>query len=379
MGISKVGNKNINIVDAYTGTPAEVEKNGGLAVNIQDQTSKPIDVFFSQSISNFTLSTDNIESGVSSLVYTFEATGGHGIVSGNEIILLDVVADRFFYAEVKNVVTNTITVDRPIDHIFAAVSTLGRIVTTQMAVDGGSTEQIFSLRAGSVPLDFTRIIFSMLCDSALDDGKFGNITKLNRGIVFRIVNSFQKTIFNFKTNGEIAQFCFDLKYSDKAPAGNEGMTARITFAGQSKHGVTLRISENDVIQWVIQDDLTDLVSFRIAAQGHEVIQGAGLPSGKKIESYDLNPGEWSRISNAGESGSVWQKNKEGNTTIYISHTAQEGADTIPIESTVNMDLGKSAELPNDAQSLLMLDADSEDDVFYATIIGTDGDVLTDMK
>jgi hypothetical protein len=244
--------------------------NGGLDINIQDQHTTLIDSYFLQSVSNFTISADITASTLTTLEYDFEATAGHGLAGGNEIILLDTSADRAFYATVMNVATNTITLDRPIDYAFAASTTLGRIATSQMAVDGSSTEQIFTVRAGTVPFDITRVIIQMVHSAAGDDGKFGGITAISRGLVMRSIDGVQNTIFNFKTNGDIRNFCFDLTYSDKAAGGENGTGARITFGGQSKHGVTIRLSGTDSLQWVVQDNLTGLTSLRIVAQGHEV-------------------------------------------------------------------------------------------------------------
>lgn len=247
------------------------EKNGGIPVNIQDQTSEPIDAFFAQSILNFTLSSDTVASGITSLVYSFDATPGHGIAPEDEILLLDPTGNRSFFAIVKTVVVDNIGVDRPIDHVFPSATALGRIVTTEMAVNGSLVSpEIFSLRSGSIATDITRVLISMLDSSSMDDGLFGGIPALDNGLVFRIVNGFQKTIFCFKTNGEIKQFCYDLSYADRAPAGKFGLSSRITFGGQSKHGVTLRIQDTDVLQWIVQDDLTDLDSMKIAAEGHFV-------------------------------------------------------------------------------------------------------------
>jgi len=260
------------IVDS-TGSEWKVEANGGMPINIQDQTSKPIDAYFARSLSNFTLSADTGVSGIAvgTFVYTFTATAGHGISATDEILLLDVALDRSFFAVVTNVATNVITVDRPIDHDFTvAVTTLGRVVSTQMNVNGSVTPIVFSARAGVNEIDFTRFIIRMLDSTSMDDGKFGGITALTNGLVFRIVNSFQKTIFNFRTNGEIANFCFDTKYADRAPGGQYGFSGRITFAGPSKHGVTLRIGTDDVLQWVVQDDLTGLDVLQVVGQGHEV-------------------------------------------------------------------------------------------------------------
>jgi hypothetical protein len=259
------------IITDLDGDIANVGLNSGLDVNVSDQTTEPEDILFVQEISSFTLAADTTASGITagSLVYDFTATAGHGIAPLDEIILIDQASERVLQAEALNVVGNVITLDRPIDFAYPSATTLGRITTSNMAVDGSVTPQIFTARAGSTPLDFVRFIVTMLDDTSMDDGKFGGITALSDGLVFRIANSFQKTIFNFKTNGDIAQFCYDTSYASKAPGGQYGFNARITFGGPSKHGVVLRITSNDVLQWVVQDDLTNLISLRIAGEGHK--------------------------------------------------------------------------------------------------------------
>lgn len=262
------------IKDGDTGVTAAVEDNDGqgcLAVCVQDQVTETIDSLFNQEISSFTISADTTASTQTTLNYIFTATGGHGLALDDEILLLDTVGDRALQATVRNVATNTITIDRPIDHVYPSASTLGRIVTSNMAVDGSTTPEIFTFRAGADAVDIVRLIITMLGGStAMDDGKFGNISALTNGMVLRIYNGLHKTIFNFKTNRDIKQFCYDVQYSDNAPAGSTGLSARITFGGQDKHGVVLRVSDDDVIQWVIQDDLTGLTNLTGSAQGHKV-------------------------------------------------------------------------------------------------------------
>lgn len=248
---------------------------GNQNVLLADQISKPLDSYFAQEVSDFTLSSPTGVSTKDTLVYTFEATAGHGIVDpvegvNNEILLLDVVGNRSFYAEVLDVDGNTITVDRPIDHLFP-VTSLGRKVITNMNVNGSGTPQIFTIRAGVIPVDITRILLTISDAGSMDDGKFGALDKLTRGLVIRIVNSFQVTIFCFKSNGEIKQFCYDGQYTPAAqgPSGQESFAARITWGGQSKHGVVLRISGTDVVQVIVQDNLEGLNTLKVAAQGHD--------------------------------------------------------------------------------------------------------------
>jgi len=240
-----------------------------LDMNLQDQTTPTVDTYFLQSISNFTVATDTPVSTVSVLEYDFDATSGHGITAGNEILLLDIAGDRSMYAVVMGVATDTITLDRPLDNSFPAATTLGRIVSREMAVNGAVTPQIFTVRGGALQShDITRMFITMLDDSAMDDGKFGGISALTRGLVLRIVNGIQVNIFNFKTNSDIKQFCYDLTYSDKAAAGLHGLSARMSFGGNDKHGVVLRLDGLDALQWIVQDDLTGLTSLHASAQGH---------------------------------------------------------------------------------------------------------------
>jgi len=247
-----------------------LESNGAVPVNIQDQHSPTVDALFAQAISNFTISADTTAATPTTVPNTFTATAGHGIVATDEIILLDVAQNRSFSSIVTNVATNEITTAKPLDDTYAAATTLGRIVTTNMNVDGSVTPQIFSARAGTVELDITRVIITMIASTSMDDAKFGGIPALTNGFAFRILNGFSKTIFNFQTNQDIKQFCYDVDYSDKAPAGSYGFSARISFAGQDKHGVTLRIGENDYLQWLVQDNLTAMDSVKVSLMGHEV-------------------------------------------------------------------------------------------------------------
>jgi hypothetical protein len=246
------------------------ESNGGVPVNIQDQTSGSIDSYFNRELGSFTLASDTVASGLTTLNYVFEAAASHGLAPGSEILLLDVAGDVALQAVVIGVSTNTISIDRPIDHAFPVATTLGRLVSSNMNVDGSSTPVIYTYRAGAAPNDITRYILTMLGSTAMDDGKFGDLAALTRGLILRIYNGVHLTVFNFKTNLDIKQFCYDVNYAEKAPAGNTGLTARMTFGGQDKHGVVHRISGSNAIQWIVQDDLRGLDRLKSAVEGHHV-------------------------------------------------------------------------------------------------------------
>jgi hypothetical protein len=260
------------MVTDNTGEIAHITGNA-IDVAVQDQATPPVDSYFLKSISTFSIVSNTLQSGVTNLEYYIFVDSTNGIVAGTEILLLDTASNKDFYAEVKIVTNNMLRVDRPIDHAFPTNSTLGRTVTSEMAVDGSITPQIYTARAGAIPRDITRVIVTIIDNASMDDGKFGGILSLSNGFVFRIVDSFNKTIFNFKNNGEFGNFCYDTAYvpASQGPLGSEGFKARITFGGQAKHGVVLRIQDDDVLQWIVQDNLSNLVSLKAVLQGHLTI------------------------------------------------------------------------------------------------------------
>ena len=244
----------------------------GYDVTLQDPTSPLIDSYFLQSTGTFSLAADMVASTVDILEYDMLATAGHGIIVTDEILLIDVLDDISFYAVVVGVAGDVITLDRPIDHSYEAATTLGRTVISNMAVNGSITPQIFTVRGGALEAhDITRMFLTMLSASSMDDGKFGSLLALTNGLVLRVVDGYQQVIFNFKTNQDIKQFAYDLSYSTKSAAGQHGLVARMSFAGQDKHGAVIRLNNVDALQWIVQDDLTGLISIKGSAQGSHVV------------------------------------------------------------------------------------------------------------
>ena len=72
---------------------------------------------------------------------------------------------------------------------------------------------------------------------------------------------------------------------------------------------------------------------------------------------------WTRITEAGESGTCWKKAGKG---IVIDHTDQETADTLPLSNeNITVDKSKRIPLDEDSGDVLSLPADNETDIFYA--------------
>ena len=246
-----------------------LEANGGVPVNIQDQTSAPVDIFFQQAKTGVisTVATETAEDDL-----TLELADASNFTVGDYLGMFRVAGSEFYFGEILSKNVNQVTLDTPIDFAFP----VGSVVigsSRELNVDGSSTTQVYDVRGGGTEeIDITRIIIKMETSGVPDYSKFGDLTKLVKGIVLRRNNGTMNNIFNVKTNGELANLTFDLDVLQASnPAqGINGLVCRMTFAGQDKHGVAIRLALGDALELLIQDDLRAIDSFRIIAQGHIV-------------------------------------------------------------------------------------------------------------
>ncbi len=197
---------------------------------------------------------------------TITLQAGHSLVVGNCIHLKE--DTRFYQGTVLTVVTNTITLDMPLDFAFTTAAS-GQRCTQSLNVNGSAAEQIAHINppAGAI-WNIIRLIIHITDGTAMDNSTFGGISALTNGIVLRVKNGFYSNVFNIKNNGDFIEHSFDVAYDDKAPAGTFGFRARTTFAGLDKRGVIVRLTDTDELQLLINDDLTALLDFAIVAQGH---------------------------------------------------------------------------------------------------------------
>jgi hypothetical protein len=256
----------------------KIQADGSLDVNMQDQTTRPLDLYFHQQQGTVTTTTaltvkDTYTVDVAS-VTDFSLGDTIGIFSGG---LDGNIEGAFYFGEVLNITGTTITIDSPMDTVFQIGSPVASL-TKEMNVNGSVTPQVFSIQAGgatgTIDVDITRILPKMITTNPPEFSMFGDIVGgLTRGLVIRRVNGLTQNIVNWKTNGEIANFMFDLDFYDQTrPQGVNGIVGRFTYAGQSKHGVAVRLDPGERLDIIIQDDLTSLLSFRMVAEGHEVTE-----------------------------------------------------------------------------------------------------------
>lgn len=241
---------------------------GGVEVSIQDQTSRPFDVRMFQTVNpNITISEQTTIGS-----YDVNLTSGHGLIVGDQFsIIQDNGIQQILFGVVLGVNGDTITMDTPVPYNFTVAESLAFESIEEMRVDGSTTPQVFSVENPfSESADITRMMFHITDNSAMDDALFGGINSLTRGIVLRkrLLNGDYVNIVNIKNNGQFGEVAFDKNYDPKAPSGVFGLTVRLTFAGQDKHGVAIRIKQGEAIEVVVQDDLTGLVSFTTMVEGH---------------------------------------------------------------------------------------------------------------
>lgn len=257
-----------SIVDKLTGKSVSVERNGGMAVNIQDQHTQIFDILFEQTTNTTTLS-----SAASKGDKTLTLTSVTGFEDTKEVILL--AADGVIIAnQVGAASGNDINIDTPLPYDIASDTVVFSAIVN-MNVDGSSTSQSFKIGPiGSTSVDVTNIAGVIQDATAMDGGTFGGLTALTEGIVFRHYDSSEDTfinIWNAKTNGDLKLISKgNADYDDKGKSGSYQFNFVYELSGQENHGVTIRLDEGDYLEILIQDDLTGLTFFQILMMAHLV-------------------------------------------------------------------------------------------------------------
>jgi len=208
--------------------------------------------------------------GVTSQDITINVVSAAGLSVGDIIELRNGYDNIELPFVIRAIVVNAVTLNRPADRNYAIGDAIQSVVRN-MAVDGSVTPVSFKIippTTGPESLyQVTRLLPSMIHASAGDDGKFGGIAALDNGVVIRTIEEgevFSRTVW--RTNGDMRADMFNLEYSDKAPAGNNGTAGRWTIK-ESEAIFELSGAGGDYMEALIQDDLTGLIDFGIKGQG----------------------------------------------------------------------------------------------------------------
>lgn len=238
-------------------------------VSLQDQASDIIELALFRSLGTVTLASPITEG-----QYQFTLVAGHGVVVGNMISI--VYAGKWYQCVVTNVATNVITVGSPLDFDVPVVGSILRRGTDNMASASASQASplIYSVAPpAGVKWHLTRFSLHIMDGTAMDDATFGGIAALTNGCVLRIIDGYTKNILTLRTNHDIFLHGDETSYSAKAPSGKYGLFSIKRLGGQENTGVVALLdgTAGDRIEFLIQDDLTNLDEMHVIAMGHKVI------------------------------------------------------------------------------------------------------------
>lgn len=250
-----------------------IDKNGGVPVNIQDQTTKPIFLNFNNVANSTTL-----KSQATMDARTIDLTDTTGTAAGKYIIIFDPSSGNFsFYTQLGAAVGDTITLDTPLDFSYPAGSFVD-VSDINLAVNGLVTPKVFGLRGVGTPtgveltVDITGINFFCLASSAVELSLFADVTALTNGLVLRKRNDDIVNIANIKSNGQIASIAniFVITEATNPAQGQDGFYGSVDFAGQMNLGVAIRLPIGEDLEFIIQDNLSGITFLAVTASGHVI-------------------------------------------------------------------------------------------------------------
>lgn len=245
---------------------------GGMDVNIQDQTTRPMFLPFAQETATITTLTAPTVINLNVL----DVADASGFSAGD---IVGVFGGSFYFATVVSTAAGVINTNAPLDFAFPVVGSIVQKVNTEMNTDGSSTPQVFSVRgAPGFDIDITRILLTMITDDPIDMKGFADsATPLPVGLHFRRRDGVYQNFFTIQKNIDFVKVAYDAnRYSGGGPQDVDALSMRLTFGGQSKIGVVVRLSgQDDRLEVINQDDLSaggdyNINSFQVIAEGHIV-------------------------------------------------------------------------------------------------------------
>lgn len=261
--------------------PVPVSITGENRVYISDQTTRAFSTRINKNLQSFVNLQESTIIGSYFIklpgIYTTDYTG-----KGLALFLPIGPIPQLYFGTILQQTTHTgppsytdFYMDTPIPYVFPDTGTYGFFYDVEMNVDGSGLgqEKVYTLpNIFDVPLNITRLIPHILGKggSSMDDAKFGSIPALPRGVVLRkkLIDDTYINYWTVHSNGEFRELAYDVTYIPPAPSGSPGFGCRLTYGGQDKHGVVIELLPGEEIQMIIQDDLTDLDSFRCMFEGH---------------------------------------------------------------------------------------------------------------
>ena len=281
-----------DVINANITSPLEVSDRGGVGipVYVQDQTTDMLDLLFLES------KTSDLLLGVDTVIDDrfIILAAGHGLTNANSAgHILEVshtLNNRFYQGEIIDITGDTVTLAPPMSDVFtvaeSVVSTgnpnMCEDTATGVPVDGSVTPAIFAVKPlPSQSGDITRILFAITSKNEPDLSVFGGAEALAVGMTLRVkrADGSYKNLYTYRSNFDFAVHGFDTAtFTPKGGNATYGFGARVTFAGQSKHGVAVRLDGalGEELQIVIFEEMDNTGSGNLTVQC--VAEGSELQS-----------------------------------------------------------------------------------------------------
>jgi len=189
-----------------------------------------------------------------------DVSAGHGFVAATGEYVYVRSGDIFIQMKVVSVASNAITVEMPVDMPFPLDATVIR-GNIGMNVNGlaSPTKFEFTLDSASgaiTPIDISTIVITMQHGTNVpDDGKFGGLGALLKGMYFRKINGVKTNLGNYQTNQDFKRVGGAVEYTSKAPSGTNG--TNIMFEIEKTFGQIIRLDpkSDDGIESLVRDNI----------------------------------------------------------------------------------------------------------------------------
>lgn len=155
------------------------------------------------------------------------------------------------------------------DEIFAILLSNGS--TTNANGDYSTTPSYFAIQPPSGEIYIlSRFVVGIEDNAGMDITSYGNGISITKGIMIQLVKN--GTVINMTTdpiqhNGDWGKYCYDI-YLHEWGQGNDYALARCSFFKSGAY-IKLNGSENDKLQFLLEDDFSDLVEHTFVIQGYK--------------------------------------------------------------------------------------------------------------
>ena len=185
-------------------------------------------------------------------------SAGHGFTgaAGEHIVMYE--NNRYLQLAVTGVATNAISIAEPSTVAYTVADAAVVRGNILMNVDGSSTpvEFLTKLRNFTVPVDISSVVITMQHGTNVpDDGKFGGLAALTKGIYWHKHDGAVFSLGNYTMNQDFRDVGGSVEYTTKAPAGTNA--TNITFDIKEIFGQVIRLDPriNDFMKAVVRDNI----------------------------------------------------------------------------------------------------------------------------